>query len=121
MIKTIKEYLEVVRKGIKNRDKIIEALAVSAQVKNGTISPEALAEILRRKDICASCPFNSKNAIDYKSDLKFEHCIWCRCRIGGDDTKEFCLSCQCGISEYNKEHPESPMELKWKKFEENKI
>ena len=116
-IKTIGEYLTAVRRGISNGDKIIESLVVSAQVKNGEITEGALAEILKRKDICASCPNNSTNAKKantYSSSLPYEHCILCSCRIGGDDTKEYCLSCECGIAVWNKNHPPAQkMEVKW--------
>lgn len=117
----LKDYLSIVKAGIKNGDKIIEALTVSAQVKNGEITDEALAEILRRKDICASCPFNSANAAKltgYSSHIPYQHCILCICRIGGEDTKEYCLSCNCGISELNKRNPHLPeTPLKWQAFE----
>lgn len=116
----IKDYLSIVTKGIKNGDKVIEALIVSAKVKNGKINNEALAEILRRKEICASCPYNSENAKrdrGYNSNIPYQHCILCSCRIGGEDTKEYCLSCNCGISELNKRNVGLPLPLKWEAFE----
>jgi hypothetical protein len=123
VIKAIGEYLDVVRKGISNGDKIIEALIVSAQVKNGKINDEALAEILRRKDICAVCPFNSVNAKKqgtYNSSITYDHCILCTCRIGGDDTKEYCLSCTCGIDAWNQQHPDKKMQVKWLPYDVSK-
>jgi hypothetical protein len=123
-VKTIGEYLTVIKNGIQNGDKIIEALAVAATVKNGKISEGAMAEILKRKDICEGCPFNSKNAKKsgtYASNLPYEHCILCTCRLGGDDTKEYCLSCQCGISVWNEKHgPTQQMELKWGPYDISK-
>lgn len=122
-IKSIQEYLQAVRLGIQNGDKIIEALTVSAQVKNKEISEDALAEILRRKDICAVCPHNSKNAKEqkiYNSALPYEHCILCKCRIGYDDSKEYCLSCTCGVQVWNDSHPNQMMEVKWQAFDLNK-
>jgi hypothetical protein len=122
-IKTLSEYLVAVRNGIQNGDKIIEGLMIAAQVRNKEISDEALAEILRRKDICSSCPFNSKNAKEaktYNSSLPYEHCILCSCRIGYDDSKEYCLSCNCGVTVWNKNHPDKKMEVKWTAFENNK-
>jgi hypothetical protein len=123
LIKAIGEYLDAVRKGINNGDKIIEALMISAQVKNGEINEDALAEILRRKDICKGCPHNSVNAKKeniYNSSLAYEHCILCKCRIGGEDTKEYCLSCTCGIAEWNKQHPNQQMNVKWEPFDVSK-
>lgn len=120
----LKDYLHIVKEGIKNKDKIIEALVVSSQVKNNNVEPEALAEILKRKEICASCPFNSDNAAKlsgYKVPLGYgTHCILCICRIGGEDTKEYCLSCNCGINELNKRNAKigiPPQPLKWSAFE----
>jgi len=118
----IKDYLKIVQAGIRNGDKIIEGLVVASQVKNNNIEPEALAEILKRKDICASCPFNSVNAArdnGYESNVPYQHCTLCICRIGGEDTKEYCLSCNCGITELNKRNKENgiaPLPLKWQAF-----
>jgi hypothetical protein len=117
--KTIKDYTQAVINGINNGDKIIEALIVAAKVKNGSgeITPEELAEILRRKEICAQCPFNSENAKKtglYNSELTYKHCSFCKCRIGYDDSKEYCLSCNCGADAFNKANPHlKPIELKW--------
>lgn len=119
----VKDYLKIVQAGIRNGDKIIEGLVVASQVKNNNIEPEALAEILKRKDICASCPFNSVNAArdnGYESSVPYQHCTLCICRIGGEDTKEYCLSCNCGINELNKRNAKNgiaPLPLKWKAFE----
>lgn len=118
----IKDYLQMVRDGIKNRDKIIEALAVSSMVKNGEAPDDALAEILKRKDICAGCKYNSRNAkpTGYVSGLPFEHCILCKCRIGYDDSKEYCLSCTCGADDFNRRNPNNPLEVKWIAIRESK-
>lgn len=124
ILKTMGEYLSAVKAGIENGDKIIEALWVSAQIKQGNtnITPEAVAEIMRRKDICAGCPFNSVNAKEqrnYSSSLPYDHCTLCQCRIGGDNTKEYCLSCNCGMKAWNERNPDKPqMELKWTAFEQ---
>lgn len=122
-IKSIGEYLEAFKLGIQNGDKIMQGLVVSAQVKNGKINEDALAEILRRKDICAACPHNSKNAKadgTYTSSLPYEHCILCHCRIGYDDSKEYCLNCNCGAEVWNKQHPGQPLEVRWTAFDLNK-
>ena len=96
---------------------------MSVQVKNGYASAEAVAEIMRRKDICAVCPYNSKNCEAHGMlplDVDFEHCIHCTCRIGGDDTKEYCLSCNCGLTVWNKNNPDNQIPVKWVAFEEKK-
>lgn len=113
----LKDYLTAVKNAIKNKDKIIEAIRISSMVKNGTASDEQVAEILKRKDICAACPFNSNNAKEHgfkPLNLPYQHCIHCSCRIGGDDTKEYCLSCNCGLTEWNKKNPNVQIPLKWK-------
>lgn len=116
------DYLKVVKAGIKNSDKIIEALWVSTQIKNdGVVSEEAIAEIMMRKEICAGCPYNSENAPKHglkPLDVPFQHCIHCACRIGGTDTKEYCLSCNCGLTEWNKVNPEHYIEPYWSSFKQ---
>ena len=118
LIKTINEYVNLVKNGIKNKDQIIEGLIKGAAVKNGEVNEIDLAEILKRKDICASCPFNSAIGIangTYRSNLPFQHCQLCQCRIGGEDTKEYCLSCNCGAEAYNKMYPHLPaLEVRWR-------
>lgn len=119
----LKDWITVVKNGILNGDKIIEAMIVAAKVKNGSadISAEAIAEIMKRKEICKTCPFNSENAPKHGLaifDLPFTHCIFCKCRIGADDSKEYCLSCQCGITEWNKHNPDKELSLKWDSFEQ---
>lgn len=116
----IKDWLKVVKAGIQNGDKIVEAIWISTQMKNeGVVSAEAVAEIMKRKEICAECPFNSANAPAHgikPLDVPFQHCVFCACRIGGEDTKEYCLSCNCGITEWNRDNPDKKMELKWSAF-----
>jgi hypothetical protein len=124
ILKTIKDYTEAVINGLQNGDKIIEGLIIGAKVKNGTgeITPEELAEILRRKEICEGCQFNSKNAEakgTYSSTLAYTHCCLCKCRIGYDDSKEYCLSCNCGAEAFNEANPHlRPIEVKWRAVRE---
>ena len=119
LLKKIKDYTEAVINGINNGDKIIEALIIATKVKNGSgeITPEELAEILRRKELCEECQFNSKNANKtglYSSELAYTHCTLCKCRIGYDDSKEYCLSCNCGADAFNKANLHlKPIEVKW--------
>jgi hypothetical protein len=132
IVKTIGEYISAVKNGIKNKDKIIEGMYVSAAIKNKSkdenndieITDEAIAEIMRRKEICAGCKYNSANAKingDYYANLPYQHCTLCLCRIGADDSKEYCLSCNCGAQAYNENHPTyPPIEVKWTSFENKK-
>lgn len=137
IIKSIGEYLTVVKRAVQNGDKIIEAIRTSAAVKRKKelielglpvdefeISDEAVAEIMRRKEICAVCPFNSANAKilrNYSSDIPYQHCVLCSCKIGGNSSKEYCLSCKCGADAWNKRNPDLPkIDLKWDSFVETK-
>ncbi len=133
ILSTANDYLRMVKNGIKNGDKILEAMRISAQLKNtkvdesgkvvfqGDITEEALAEILKRKEICAVCPFNSRHvkaAGGHTAELPFEHCTLCECRIGYDNSKEYCLTCKCGVDAWNKRNPDKPpMPLKWDSFD----
>jgi hypothetical protein len=62
----------------------------------GMLPEEEQAEIVRRRLICAECPFNSINAKNngYTSDRLDEHCVMCGCTIA---RKTASLSSACGI------------------------
>lgn len=53
-------------------------------------------EIVRRRLICAGCPFSSSNAVKegYKTNRIDEHCIMCGCTI---QRKTASLTSACGI------------------------
>ena len=123
IVKNIGDYLHAVKAAVQNKDKIIEALRISAAIKNKVelkhdieITDEVVAEIMRRKDICRECPFNSDNARKlgiYDSPLPYTNCIHCSCRIGYDNSKEYCASCSCGLSVFNANNPDKAVPLKW--------
>lgn len=79
--------------------------------RNHIIPPKDMQEYIKelsneRKAICIMCPYNStKGKIGLTST-----CTLCGCFLV---PKSKCLSCNCGIEDYNEKHPESPMELKW--------
>jgi hypothetical protein len=91
------------------------------------------AEIIRRRFICSSCPFNSSNAVvklGYVSNRIDEHCVMCGCTI---TRKTASLESACGITccnaaplsdctckdknlqEYNRVNNVN-MEVKWKAY-----
>ena len=120
----IKDYLKLFPKGLKNIDKIIEATINSVKNEFGTLKEEEQEEIVKRRLICQACPFNSINAKtseeyknlykeDYKTDRVDLHCSICSCNVA---LKTASLSSDCGLTNYNLEHPENEQELKWKKF-----
>ena len=115
------EYLKLVPKGIKNADKILEGIINNVKLEAGSLPEEEQAEIIRRRLICATCPFTSSNAVvnkalNYKTDRPDEHCIHCGCPIM---TKTASLSANCGIEIFNAKNPETPMPLKWTAYKTN--
>lgn len=115
----LKDHLAAVKNGIVNGDKVIEAMMIRTQVKNGTLEPEAVAEIRHRIEICKSCPMNSVNRPEHKSTLGYQHCLLCLCPVGQDDehSKEYSLSSNCGAKGWNERNPKlPPHEVKWTAF-----
>lgn len=103
---------------MKNADKIVEGLVNKVKMNYDFLPKNEQDEIIRRRLICASCPFMSSNAVsnpalNYKTDRTDEHCSLCMCNI---DLKTASLSANCGIEVYNDEHPDTPMGLKWTEY-----
>lgn len=115
---------------MKNLDKVVEGIINQVKDDLNMLSEEEQAEIVRRRVICETCPFNSKNAVKdgYTTDRIDDHCIMCGCTI---TRKTASLSSSCGIGncnpdndadckkkglkEFNKEH-NIKMVLKWEAF-----
>lgn len=111
----LSEYLKLIPRGIKNLDKLIEGVTNQVKIELGTIPEEDLEVIVGRRLICNTCPFLSTNALKlgiYSTDRTDEHCIHCGCP---KNTRTASLESNCGIEEYNKNNPNDPLELKWKK------
>lgn len=116
----LKEYLKLLPTALANGDKIVEAVVNKVKGKFDLLTEEEQEEIVKRKLICEHCPFNSKNASvnsDYKSDRPDDHCIFCGCNI---DFKTESLSSNCGIENYNRNHPNEKMDLKWVAYKKTK-
>lgn len=116
-----KEYIEMMRNGLPNIDKIAEAILTQVKMEFKTIPEDEQEEITRRRLICASCPLMSVNAVKlgtYQTNRSDPHCTICKCPI---TTRTASLSSNCGIENYNKLNPDSPMELKWTAYTKNKI
>jgi hypothetical protein len=112
------EYLELLPKGLKNADKVLEGYWNNIKMKHNSLSEEEQKEILRRRLICDSCPFNSVNAQTseeykelfgeyYKTNRKILHCSICKCPR---DTKTSSLSSDCGIKDSDET---KDFEYKW--------
>lgn len=107
------EYLKLLPSMIKNGDKILEGIVTNTKLKHGNLPEDEQDEIVRRRVICAGCPFMSKNAIELgmlKTDRTDEFCSACNCEI---EWKTSCLSCDCGLTAYNKRNPKNQLPLKW--------
>jgi len=116
------EYLKLIPKGIANADKVIEGWVNSIKLHYENLMEEEMQEIITRRGICETCPFNSKNAQtskeyfdlykqNYKTDRDDFHCSICSCPI---EKKTASLSSDCGMESWNISNPENPQELKWK-------
>lgn len=112
-MKMIGEYLSMLPSAWKNREQVVEGIINSVKNKMHLLQPDEEEEIIRRRLICETCIYNSKNAKEegYKSDRLDDHCIHCSCPI---ITKTACISCNCGIEYYNQNNPDKQqLELKW--------
>ena len=116
------ELLKLIPKGLTNPEAILSGWINDAKMENGSLTHDQMAEIVRRRSICTSCPFNSINArssqeykelygVNYESSFKTLHCAICTCPI---NKKTACIHCKCGLSEYNANNPDKPQQkLKW--------
>lgn len=120
----ITEYINLVVKGIPHTKQILEAVVKEVQMKYEVLPENERAEIIRRRLICAQCPFMSKNAETskeyfeltgkhYGAFRRVEHCSFCGCGI---ETRTSGLTSDCGIETWNKKHPNNQIPLKWTKF-----
>ena len=126
MIKKYLEYLRLIPKGIANPKKIIEGWVNDIKLNNSELPDDQVAEIVRRRAICTSCPLNSffaKKSQEYKdlygenyqTEREEPHCAVCGCPIM---KKTASLSSDCGLETYNNEHPDNVQKLKWTKYNE---
>lgn len=110
------EYVKLLPTVFKNADKIVEGIVTNTKLKLGGLQEHEQDEIIRRRVICAGCPFNSKNAKElglYAGEREGEFCVNCNCEI---DWKTACLTCNCGIEAYNSRNPNNQLPLKWEVY-----
>jgi hypothetical protein len=113
----LSEYIKLLPRALKNADKIIDGLRNQLKLENGTLPKDQEDVIIGRRLICSQCPFNSTNATAakwYASSRNDVHCTQCGCPI---DIRTASLEANCGIEEYNKQHSDNPILLKWAKIE----
>lgn len=121
------EYLKLIPRGLPNAGQILESIVKDVQMKLGRLPEEQQKEIIRRRLICQTCPFMSKNAktsleyrlltgANYDTDRLDEHCSFCGCEL---NMRTRALSSNCGIETWNKSNPKNQLPLKWTKFKED--
>lgn len=119
------EYLSLIPKGLPNAGEIVSALTNEVYLKYNKLPEDEKEEILKRRVICETCPFNSQNAkssqeyksltgSNYKTNRTDLHCSFCGCGI---KTRTAGLGADCGISTWNKDNPNKQLPLKWTKYE----
>lgn len=120
----IGEYLKLIPAGLPNSAKIVEAIVNNVQLKLNNLPEDEKDEIIRRRVICQTCPFMSKNATTsqefisltgyhYKTHRTDDHCSFCGCGI---NMRTSGLGSNCGIETWNKDHPDNKISLKWTKY-----
>lgn len=120
----IKEYLGLIPKGLPNSIDIIKGIINNIELNYNILPENIRSEIIRRRIICETCPFNSynaKNSVEYKSITgkhyksrrKDLHCSFCGCPI---DIRTSSMSVSCGIEDWNDTN-NFKLDLKWKAYE----
>ena len=115
------EYLKLIPKGLGNPTQVLEGWINAYKLDNNQLSDKDIEKIISRRVICETCPLNSINAKtskeykelygeNYKSSVDYLHCSICSCFIS---KKTACLTCHCGLEEYNNENPDNFQNLKW--------
>lgn len=120
------EWLKLIPEGIKDAPSLIEGVINDVKLEYGTLSEDAKEEIIKRRLICKSCPFNSENSrtsneykevtgSNYGASREDLHCAFCGCPIS---TRTASLSKACGITAWNKNH-KNKLPLKWEVYGKN--
>lgn len=118
------EYLKLIPKGIPDSISIVKAIINDVKFKKQQLPEDEQKEIIKRRVICSTCPFMSKNAPTsqeyltlfkqpYETKRIDPHCSFCSCPI---DTRTAALDKDCGIVTYNEENPDTQLPLKWTKY-----
>ena len=116
------EYAALIPKGLPNSLHIIEAIVNEVKLKYDVLPEEEKEEIVKRRVICNTCPFNSENSpiseeyhqltnTHYKTRRKDKHCSFCGCEI---NLRTSALKKNCGAEVWNDNNPEHKIELRWK-------
>lgn len=117
----ILEYIKLIPNLIQNREKIVEGIINNTKLNHDKLPEDEVEEIIRRRVICAGCPFlstNAKNLGIYSGDRTDEFCTACGC---DKEWKTACLTCNCGLEAYNARNPKNKLPLKWEIYDKNKL
>lgn len=120
------EYIKLLPKGIPNINSILKGIVNDVELRYKLLSEDNKNEIIRRRLICETCPFNSTNAKTsdeyfiltsnhYDSSRKDKHCSFCGCPI---NIRTASLCSNCGIEEWNDLNKDKFIELKWETYAE---
>lgn len=121
----LKEYFRLAGKGITNFQSVLDGVITDVRLSHGMLPNDQQEEIIRRRMICANCPFNSEhaklsiefstlnNGVHYKTERQDLHCSICACNI---DFKTASLDEKCGLSYYNDLNSKNKQPLKWEEY-----
>jgi transcription elongation factor Elf1 len=118
------EYIKLIPKGLPNSLQIIKGIVYSVGLFYDLIGDKKKKEIINRRMICLDCSYNNKLANsspdysllfkkEYKTNRKDLHCTICGCPI---KIRTASLDTECAIGEWNDEHKEMFLPLKWHKY-----
>lgn len=126
----LKEYIDLVRRGVPNIDKIAEGVLNQVKQEFGALPLDEQEEISRRRLICEACPLFSLNAKKddkeyqklFKTPFEFDsvrntYCGSCGCEY---KLRTSSLSSNCGLEHYNNLNQEDKQELKWTTYKTKK-
>lgn len=117
------EYFKLLPTIWENKEAILEGYLNDIKLEKGELPEDEVEEIIRRRVICSSCPFNSILATTskeykevfgkhYKTDREELHCSCCGCML---QKKTASLSSECGLASNDKTQH---LELKWTKYKD---
>lgn len=117
----LQDIVKTISKGLQHPEHVLEGIVNDIKLENGSLSENEVNLILKRRVICEECPLNSFKAKTsqeyfelygkhYESTIDSLHCSICSCLI---TKKTACISCHCGLTEYNDKNPDNFQNLKW--------
>ena len=115
----MKDEIKALMKKKKNFKNVLEGWTNLAKDTLNQLSKEDKEIALKRKEICESCIFYSKNAInmlEYKTTLVYDHCSVCKCPI---PAKVMSLNSNCGLEEFSFNPNDEDLKHVKKYYEEN--